>query len=182
MGNEREEWTGRSLLNLPHATRRLHNRHLRISSLQGNRRMTPPQATPDPLWSLSLVCHLLVWPVQCIIYTWNWHQTSDGQGCHCISCGSDWNIQNRKWNLRQRLETHARGVFVSSNDFDLANCYCVHFKRSSPTELILEQNMHLFVISCCFILKHFIYFARASLTTIMWINHGLQYGEHMRHL
>ena len=71
---------------------------------------------------------------------------------------------------------------ISSNDFDLANCYCVHFKRSSPTELILEQNMHLFVISCCFILKHLIYFARASLTTIMWINHGLQYGEHMRHL
>ena len=47
---------------------------------------------------------------------------------------------------------------------------------------LLEQNMHLFVISCCFILKHLIYFARASLTTIMWINHGLQYGEHMRYL
>ena len=71
---------------------------------------------------------------------------------------------------------------ISSNDFDLASCYWGHFKRSSPTELILEQNMHLFVISCCFILKHLIYFARASLTTIMWINHGLQYGEHMRHL
>ena len=67
----------------------VHNCHLRKSSLQGNRRMAPPQASPDPLWPLSLVCHLLVWPVQCNVYTWSWHQTSDGQGCHCISGGSN---------------------------------------------------------------------------------------------
>ena len=69
---------------------------------QGNRGMAPPQASPDPLWPLSLVYHLLVWPVQCTVYTWSCHQTSDGQRCHCISCWSNWNNQHRKRNLCQR--------------------------------------------------------------------------------
>ena len=59
--------------------------------------MAPPQATPYPLWPLSLVCHLLVWPVMDTVYTWSWDQTSDGQGYHCISCGSNWNTYHRKW-------------------------------------------------------------------------------------
>ena len=47
--------------------------------------MAPPQASSRPLWLLSSVCHWSVWPVQCTVYTWSWHQTSDGQGCHCIN-------------------------------------------------------------------------------------------------
>ena len=64
--------------------------------------MAPHHASPYPLWPMSLVCHLLVLPVQCIVYTWSWHQTSDRRGCHCISCGSNWNNHHRKWNLCQR--------------------------------------------------------------------------------
>ena len=35
----------------------------RISSPRSNRRKAPHQASPDSLWLLLLVCHLLVWPV-----------------------------------------------------------------------------------------------------------------------
>ena len=45
---------------------------------------------------------------------------------------------------------------ISWNDFDLANCHWVHCKMSSLTILLIQQNIHLFVISCCFILKHLI--------------------------
>ena len=34
--------------------KRVHNLHRRISSLQGNRRMAPPEASPCPLWSLAI--------------------------------------------------------------------------------------------------------------------------------
>ena len=44
----------------------VHNRHQMISSPQGSIRMTQPQASPFPLWVLSLAWHLLVWPVQYI--------------------------------------------------------------------------------------------------------------------
>ena len=40
--------------------KQVHNRHLRISSPRGNRRMAPPQVFPYPLWPLSLVCPC--WP------------------------------------------------------------------------------------------------------------------------
>ena len=43
--------------------KRVRNPHLGTSSPRGIRRMTPPQASPCPLWPMSLVCHLLVWPV-----------------------------------------------------------------------------------------------------------------------
>ena len=55
----------------------VHNRHPRISSPQGNRRMAPSQASNDPLRPLSLVCHLLVWPVQYTVYTWPGHFHTD---------------------------------------------------------------------------------------------------------
>ena len=37
--------------------RRVHSRHLKISSLQGRWRMVPPQSSPFPLWLLSLVIY-----------------------------------------------------------------------------------------------------------------------------
>ena len=45
-----------------------------------NRTMALPQVSPDPLWPLSLVCHLSIWPAQFTIYTWSWDQASGGQG------------------------------------------------------------------------------------------------------
>ena len=38
--------------------------------------MAPPQASPYPLWPLSLVCHQLVQLVQYTIYTWTWDTTA----------------------------------------------------------------------------------------------------------
>ena len=73
--------------------------------------MAPPQASPHPWWPLSLVCHLLVWSLQYIIYTWSWHQVSEGQQYHCISCGSNCNNPHRKWNSCRRPKTHATAVF-----------------------------------------------------------------------
>ena len=37
--------------------RRVHSRHLKISSFQRRRRMVPPQSSPFPLWLLSLVIY-----------------------------------------------------------------------------------------------------------------------------
>ena len=84
-------WGGMSSLNLPQTNdsissasdgilRRkwVHNHHLRISNPGGNRRMTPPKAPSNPLWALPLVCHLLVLPVQYIVYTWSWDQAFRG--------------------------------------------------------------------------------------------------------
>ena len=48
--------------------KRVHSRHPRMSSPQVSRRMAPPQASPFPLWPLTLVYHLLVWSVQYIVY------------------------------------------------------------------------------------------------------------------
>ena len=66
--------TGRSSLNLPHANRHLvigasSNRYLKTSHSLSKIRMTPSQSSPCPLWPLSLVCHLLVWPVRYNVYT-----------------------------------------------------------------------------------------------------------------
>ena len=36
---------------------RVHSRHPRLTSPQGSRRMAPPQFSPSPLWSLSLVIY-----------------------------------------------------------------------------------------------------------------------------
>ena len=66
---------------------RIHNRHLWISSPQCNRRMTPPTASFLPLRPPALVCHLLVWPVQYIVYTWKWERASECLIYNCISCG-----------------------------------------------------------------------------------------------
>ena len=45
-----------------------------VKPSQGSRSMVAPQASPIPLWPLSVVCHLLVWPVQCIVYTCRWNR------------------------------------------------------------------------------------------------------------
>ena len=108
MGNERRLRTGWSSLNLVIIASS--QRTPVESSPKGNRSMDPPQVSPDPLWPLPLVCHLLVWPVQCAVYTWSWHQSSDGQGCRCISYGSTWNNHHRKLNLcRRPWDTRHRG-------------------------------------------------------------------------
>ena len=85
-GNEREVGTDMRSLNSPHPMRhdilgwkRVPNHHLRISSPRGSRTVALPQAYFFPLWPLSLVCHLLVWPVQYTVYTWSWDQVSEGQ-------------------------------------------------------------------------------------------------------
>ena len=62
----------------------------RMSNPKSNRRMALPQASPDPLWPLSLVCNLFVWPAKDTVYPWSWHQASEAQGCHCISRKSSW--------------------------------------------------------------------------------------------
>ena len=76
----------------------------RISGPQGNRRMAPPQASPDPPWPVSLVWHLLVWPVLYTVHTCGWDQASEGQGYQCNYCGSIWNNHCRKrscpWDTR----------------------------------------------------------------------------------
>ena len=80
----------------------VHRRHLRISSPPGSRRMSPLQSSLYALWSLSLVYHLLVWPVQGTVCTWSWGQALGSRRYHCISCGSSWNSLHRKWNLCRR--------------------------------------------------------------------------------
>ena len=57
----------------------------------------------SPWWNLPLVCHLLVWPVQNIVYTWRWDQASECEGYHCISCGPNWNNLHCRWNLCRHL-------------------------------------------------------------------------------
>ena len=65
MGNEREvrmsTWAGVHWIGpMRHGAlgwHRVHNRHPKISSPQGSRRMAPPQSSPCPLWSLSLVIY-----------------------------------------------------------------------------------------------------------------------------
>ena len=79
--------------------KRFHSYHLRISSPRGNRKIVPPQTFPYPLWPVSLVYHLLVWPVQYTIYTWSWDQASEGQWYKCISCEPNWNNHCQKWSL-----------------------------------------------------------------------------------
>ena len=50
-----------------------------------------------------------------LIYTWSWHQTSEGQGYHCISCESNCNHHHRKWHLcRRPWDTHHRGLCQTS--------------------------------------------------------------------
>ena len=87
-------WVGgedsRSSVNLSHAIWNIlmvassHSHHLTIGSPWGNSRITPPQTSPYLRPPLSLVCHLLVWPVQYTVYTWSWDQASEDQGYHCI--------------------------------------------------------------------------------------------------
>ena len=69
-----------------------------------------------PLVSPAII-HLagLALVLQCTVCTWSWHQTSGGHGCHCISCGSNWNIHRRKWNLcRRPWDTRHRGLCQTS--------------------------------------------------------------------
>ena len=60
-----------------------------------------------------LVCHLLVWSVQCTVYTWNWHQTSSGQGCHCIFVDPTGTTTTKKGICADALETHVAGALIS---------------------------------------------------------------------
>ena len=62
MGNEQEVRMGRSSLN-QNLVIEVHNHRQRTSSPRGNRRMTPPQASPCPLWPLSLLSSSLACPL-----------------------------------------------------------------------------------------------------------------------
>ena len=75
--------------------KRFHICPLRMISHRGNRWMAPPQASPYPMWPVSLVIHLLVWHVQYSVYTWGWDQALKAQRYHFISCGPKWNNHNR---------------------------------------------------------------------------------------
>ena len=50
--------------------------------------MPPTQASPFPLLTLVFVCHLLVWSVQYIIYTWNVILKHINKNC---TCAIHWN-------------------------------------------------------------------------------------------
>ena len=88
----------------------VHNYLLRISSPQGNRRVAPMQPSIYPMGPLSLVCHLLVWPVQYTLYTWSWNQAWGGQRYHLHFLWTQLNDHHRKWEFVLRpLRPMAQG-------------------------------------------------------------------------
>ena len=121
---------------------------------QGNRRMAPPQASPDPWWPLLLVCYLLVWPVQYTIYTWSWNPALDGQRHHWICCGPNSNNHHRQWSLhRCSWDTWHRGLCrilrhinpqLRCQNFGFAHVdpKCLSFHVSLPEDQLLLQFLH----------------------------------------
>ena len=74
--------------------------------------MPPPQASIDSMWPLSLVCHLLVWPVQHTVYTCCWDQASESQGYHSISVDATGTTLTGNGVCAHALETHTNVLFT----------------------------------------------------------------------
>ena len=127
----------RSSLNLPNATWHLlivasSQPPFKISSPCGNGRMAPPQASPKPAWALSLVCHLLGWPVQYTLYTWSWDQASEDQEYHCISCGPNSHVLQLFFPCNEQPKQH---ILAHKSEQPTAGCvaifhrYCCYIKQ-----------------------------------------------------
>ena len=93
--------------------KRVHSHHLRINSPRGKRKMAPPQASPYPLWRAPWVCHLLVGPDQCIVYTCSWDQAREGRDTTAFlvdPTGIMTTTENGS--CADALEAHSTGFFV----------------------------------------------------------------------
>ena len=71
-----------------------------------------PQASQDPLWPLSFVCHFLVRPVQYFVYIWSWHQASEGQVYHSFILDPIGTTITENKICDNILDTHAPGDFA----------------------------------------------------------------------
>ena len=113
----------------------------------GSKSIVPLQASPYLLGPRALVCYLLLWRVQYIVYPWGWDLASETMRYHCIAYVPNWNnlpeMEFRQKPLRYRgLWRTPQASRPRYQDLDFANV-----DRKSPSFPVSFPDDQLFCIS-----------------------------------